>query len=152
MSTAKSPGKEQSDLSRKTVHQTQEPVEYLYLSLVPCQPLPGSPDLLQGRSLEEGHWCQLLAEKKQGMIDERLFGGRFEHSQPQASHFQALFVTFAFRCPNAVQSAQTCSASSSLQKKPSAALTAKAQTDISLSRLSPASPMNGDMHPAPAQN
>lgn len=58
MSTAgNSPRKEQSEqLSRKTVHQAQMPVEYLYLSLVPSQ--ASCPDFLQGRSSEEGHWHQ----------------------------------------------------------------------------------------------
>ena len=90
MSTAgNSPRKEQSEqLSRKTVHQAQMPVEYLYLSLVPSQ--ASCPDFLQGRSSEEGHWHQLLAERKQEVSEEHLFGGRFQHSQPQALSFGSL--------------------------------------------------------------
>lgn len=58
--------REQSEnLRRKTAHPTQMPVQYLYLSLVPPQPLSGSPGFLQGRCSEEGRSGQLLAERRQ---------------------------------------------------------------------------------------
>ena len=81
--------------TRETVHQTQMPVVCLYLSWVLCHTLRSSPGLPHGCALLEGRSHQLLTERRQGMHEEHLFGGRFEHSQPQTSGLQDQLLPFA---------------------------------------------------------
>lgn len=79
MQTAENcPSNEQTEsLGRKTVHQVQMPVMYLYLSLVLSPALSSSPAFPHGHAAVEGHWRQFLAERKQEILEEQLFGRRF---------------------------------------------------------------------------
>lgn len=72
------------------------PVVCLYLSWVLCHTLRSSPGLPHGCALLEGRLHQLLTERRQGMHEEHLFGGRFEHSQLQTCGLQDQFLQFAF--------------------------------------------------------
>ena len=83
-------------LTRETVHQTQVPAVCLYLSLVLCHTGRFCLAFLQGCALLEGRSCQLLAERRQERHEERLFGGRFEHSQLQTCGLHEQFLQFAF--------------------------------------------------------
>ncbi len=113
-----SPRKEQAEsLTRKTVHQTQMPAVCLYLSWVLCH-TPGFP---HGCASEEGHWHQLLTQRRQERHEEHLLGGRFEHCQPQTSGLQQQFCQFAFLL---LQPCATCAVSTELQSLPLPSITA----------------------------
>ena len=109
-----SPRKEQAEnLTRKTVHQSQMPVVCLYLSWVLCHTPCSSPGFAHGCASEEGHWHQLLTERRQERHEEPLYGGRFEHCQPQTSGLQEQFCQLAFLL---LQPCATSAVSTELQR------------------------------------
>ena len=85
--------------SRKTVHQSQTSTVCLYLSWVLGHTLCSSPGFRQGCALIECCLHQLLTRRRQERHEEHLNGGRFEHSQQQASGLQQQFLQFAFLLP-----------------------------------------------------